>query len=63
MIVAATLALLLFANGCVAIGNGEGRRGGGTMGQQLIDLQKARDCGAINPAEYEAAKAKILQKK
>lgn len=31
-----------------------------TVGQQLIDLQKAKDAGAITDAEYQAEKAKIL---
>ena len=31
-----------------------------TTGQQLIDLQRAKDSGAINDAEYQAQKAKIL---
>jgi outer membrane biogenesis lipoprotein LolB len=31
-----------------------------TTGQQLIDLQKARNAGAINDAEYQAQRAKLL---
>lgn len=31
-----------------------------STGQQLIDLQKAKDSGAITEAEYEAQKAKLL---
>ncbi|HTR43050.1 MAG TPA: SHOCT domain-containing protein [Pseudomonadales bacterium] len=34
-----------------------------TVGQQLIDLKKARDSGAITEAEYEAEKAKLLNEK
>lgn len=33
-----------------------------TTGQQLIDLQKARDSGAITQKEYDAQKKKILSK-
>ena len=33
-----------------------------TVGQQLIDLQKAKDAGAITDAEYQAQKAKLLGK-
>ncbi len=33
-----------------------------TVGQQLIDLQKAKDAGAITDAEYQAQKAKVLAK-
>jgi hypothetical protein len=31
-----------------------------TIGQQLIDLKKAKDAGAITDAEYETEKAKLL---
>jgi len=31
-----------------------------TTGQQLIDLQKAKDSGAITESEYQAQKAKLL---
>jgi len=31
-----------------------------TTGQQLIDLQRAKDSGAITDAEYQAQKAKLL---
>ena len=34
-----------------------------TTGQQLIDLQRAKDSGAITDAEYHALKAKLLDKK
>lgn len=34
-----------------------------TVGQQLTDLQKAKDSGAITEAEFEAQKAKILNAK
>lgn len=34
-----------------------------TVGQQLIDLQKAKDAGAITNAEYQSEKAKILSDK
>jgi hypothetical protein len=34
-----------------------------TVGQQLIDLQKAKDSGAITDAEYQAQKAKLLENK
>jgi hypothetical protein len=32
-----------------------------TLGQQLMDLQKAKDAGAITDAEYQAQKAKLLR--
>jgi len=31
-----------------------------TVGQQLIDLQKAKDAGAISDTDYQAQKAKLL---
>jgi hypothetical protein len=31
-----------------------------TVGQQLMDLQKAKDAGAITDSEYQAQKAKVL---
>jgi hypothetical protein len=34
-----------------------------TTGQQLIDMQRAKDSGAITDAEYEAKKAKLLGNK
>lgn len=33
-----------------------------TTGQQLMDLQKAKDSGAINDSEYQAQKAKLLER-
>jgi hypothetical protein len=57
------LAALLVLNGCIAIGNRDAQRPNATLGQQLIDLQKARDTGAITDAEYQAQKARLLQSK
>lgn len=34
-----------------------------TLGQQLTDLQKAKDSGAITEAEYQQQKAKLLENK
>jgi hypothetical protein len=34
-----------------------------TLGQQLLDLQKAKDAGVITDAEYQAQKAKLLENK
>jgi len=34
-----------------------------TVGQQLVDLQKAKDSGAISDAEYQTQKAKVLGNK
>jgi len=61
------LAAILLFGGCV----GGVNLGGGaktevrnpTLGQQLIDLQKARDSGVITPAEFDAKKAELMSKK
>jgi len=53
-------------SGCVAaIGNSDGKKqtSGVTLGQQLIDLQRARDTGAITEAEYATQKARLLNEK
>jgi hypothetical protein len=51
----------LFSAGCIAsIGN---RNPGTTVGQQLIDLQNAKQAGAITEEEYQTEKAKILGSK
>ena len=34
-----------------------------TIGQQLIDLQRAKEAGAITDAEYQTEKAKLLSSK
>jgi hypothetical protein len=62
-----TIVLLLPAffllNGCIAIGNRDAQRPNATLGQQLIDLQKARDTGAITDAEYQSQKSRLLNPK
>ena len=67
LIVPTALALcaMVFLSGCVAaIGNrGTERNGNTTLGQQLIDLQKAKEAGAMTEAEYQAEKAKLLSNK
>jgi len=51
-------------SGCVlAIGNEPAplpAKHGTTLGQELIDLQKARDAGAITEAEYQAQREKLI---
>lgn len=50
--------------GCVAaIGNSPAARSSATLGQQLVDLQKARDSGAITEAEYQTQRARFLNGK
>ncbi len=60
------LGLIVLLSGCVAaIGNREGRphQGGATLGQELIDLQKAKNEGVLNDAEYQEQRARLLEHK
>jgi hypothetical protein len=60
--IAMALVTLFVTSGCVAaIGNRDGQKGNITLGQQLVDLKKAHECGAISDAEYETQKAKLLK--
>ena len=52
--------LLATLSSCIAIGSGgEKVHNHPTVGQQLIDLQKAKDDGAISQQEYEELKEKL----
>jgi hypothetical protein len=65
LLFAGLLATTLFT-GCIGLSLGGGtttRTQAPTMGQQLVDLQKARDAGAITDAEYQSQKAKLLGNK
>jgi hypothetical protein len=56
-------AMTLFT-GCIGLQVGGGTSNHTpTVGQQLIDLQKAKDAGIITDAEYQAQKAKLLENK
>jgi Short C-terminal domain len=60
----AALTCVVLLNGCIAIGTGpKSQQTNATLGQQLVDLKTAKDTGAINEAEYEAQKAKLLGEK
>jgi hypothetical protein len=63
ILVSLSLALVSSAafTGCVASVGNQGSPRGGTLGQQLIDLQKAQEAGAITPAEYENQKQRLLR--
>ena len=61
-----SLASLTLLTGCLNLELGGGsttRTQSPTLGQQLIDLQKAKDTGAISDADYQAQKAKLLGQK
>lgn len=60
------LAAMALLTGCLSIQLGGGtttKPQAATIGQQLIDLQKAKDAGVITDAEYQAQKARILGEK
>ncbi|MGO8763671.1 MAG: SHOCT domain-containing protein [Limisphaerales bacterium] len=56
------LASLVFLDTGCAWQVGGGQRVEPTIGQQLIDLQKAKADGAITDAEYQQEKARLLAK-
>ena len=61
-----SLASLTLLTGCLNLELGGGsttRTQSPTLGQQLIDLQKAKDTGAFSDADYQAQKAKLLGQK
>jgi hypothetical protein len=60
ILVVAVLAIFLY--GCVA-GIGSDTIELPSVGQELIDLKKARDEGAINDEEYVELKQKIMKMK
>jgi hypothetical protein len=60
------VAAMMLLSGCLDIQLGGGsttRPQTPTVGQQLTDLQKAKDAGAITDAEYQAQRAKVLGQK
>jgi hypothetical protein len=66
-IISAVLSLCaaLALSGCIGLSLGGGTKtvqDKPTLGQQLVDLQKAKECGAITEAEFNAQKQKLLAK-
>ncbi len=60
---AVALSALVLLSGCVGLSVGGGSKSETkkpTLGQQLTDLQNARNSGAITEEQYEAQKAKLL---
>jgi hypothetical protein len=54
---------LMLLTGCLDLHLGGGTSNHSeapTLGQQLIDLQKAKDAGIITQPEYQAQRAKLL---
>lgn len=61
---ASLLTALLTTSGCIAaIGNDSPPAPRVSLGQQLIDLQKAKEAGAISETEYQTQRAKFLGQK
>ena len=60
LIVLGTLPLVVLLGGCIAIGGRQPAQAHATLGQQLIDLQKARDAGVITQREFEIERARLL---
>ena len=60
LVIIAALPLIALLGGCIAIGTHQPAQMHATLGQQLIDLQKARDQGAISPREFEIERARLL---
>ena len=56
---ASTAIMLAGLGGCVVGNNSKLQRP--TIGQELIDLQKAKESGAIDEAEYDRTRARILE--
>ena len=56
-----SLVSILSLGGCV-VGN-DTRVYRPTLGQQLIDLQKARDAGAMTEVEYATERSELLSKR
>lgn len=50
----------LLLNSCLVVGNRGGIDAGGTIGQQLLDLQKAKSAGLISQEEYNKQRNKVL---
>jgi len=54
------MALITTMTSCIAVGSGGKKvENQTTLGQQLIDLKKARDEGAVSAQEYEKLREKL----
>jgi hypothetical protein len=65
-----TGAVLIFLTGCIGLHLGGGKKTttenrsetyNVTLGQQLLDLQKAYEAGAISKSEYDSQKRRLLK--
>ena len=56
---------MILLTGCIGLSIGGGSKSENThatAGQELVDLQKAKESGAISEAEYQTQRNKILQR-
>jgi hypothetical protein len=57
----AAAALAVALSGCIAaVGNRPSPDRSQTLGQELIDLQRARDAGAMSDGEFQSARQRLL---
>lgn len=60
-ITTASLGVFLLT-GCIVIGGTrKSTEVQPTTGQQLVDLKRALDCGALTPDDYEVQRARVLK--
>jgi hypothetical protein len=60
----ALMAMALLTGCSIALGTGSTTKiENATVGQQLVDLKRAKDIGALSDAEYDQQKEKILNRK
>lgn len=64
-VLATALSAMTLLTGCIglSIGGGSKSAPSPTTGQELMDLQRAKDAGTISDAEFQAQKAKVLSRK
>jgi len=61
--IAASLLSIVTLGGCIAVGGTrKSTEMQPTTGQQLVDLKRALDCGAISQCEFDTQKAQLLKR-
>jgi hypothetical protein len=58
--------ILALLTGCFGLSLGGGsttRTEAPTLGQELVDLQRAREAGALTEVEFDSEKAKLLRRR
>jgi hypothetical protein len=65
IVIALTMGACVMTSGCISRSRADVTVTGTTTvskGQELTDLQRALDAGAISPSDYEKVRAKILRR-